>query len=102
MDSPTSGGSSLLSSTALLSGYTPAAVAVDGAGNLYEASGTSILESLAASSSSTVTVVSGLSAASTKIAVDQAGDIFYLNGGSTIQELAVSTAGSTTNHGHWQ
>jgi len=98
IDNATSGGSSFLSSSTLLSGNTPAAVALDGAGNAFEAAGTSILESLAGSSSSALTLASGLSAAPTKIAVDQAGNIFYLNGGSTIQELAVSTTGSPATY----
>jgi len=90
----TSGASKLFTSNALLSGHTPSALAVDGAGNVYEASGTSILESLAASPSSTLTLASGLSAAPTALAVDPTGNIFYLNGSSTIQELAVTTAGT--------
>jgi sugar lactone lactonase YvrE len=98
VDNATSGGTSLLSSSALLSGVSPVSVALDGSGNLYEASGTSILESQGASSSSTLTLASGLPAAPTKIAVDQTGNIFYLNGSSTIQELAVSTAGSPATY----
>jgi polygalacturonase len=90
----TTGTSKLFSSSALLSGYPPSALAVDGAGNVYEASGTSILESLAASSSSTQILASGLSAASTAIAVDKSGNVFYLDGSSSIQELAVTAAGS--------
>jgi hypothetical protein len=99
IDNATSGASSISpAASALLSGNTPSAVAVDGAGNLYEASGTRILESLAASASSTVTLASSLSAAPTQTAVDAAGDIFYLNGSSSIQELAVSAAGSPATY----
>jgi hypothetical protein len=90
----TTGASKLLTTVALLNGNTPSAVTVDGAGNVIEASGTSILESLAASPSSTQTLASGLSAAPTAIAVDLTGNIFYLNGSSSIQELAVATAGA--------
>jgi polygalacturonase/sugar lactone lactonase YvrE len=93
-DGATSAGISMLTSSSLLSGYAPAALAVDGAGNVYEASGTNILESLAASPSTTQTLASGLSATPAQIAVDQTGNIFYLNGSSSIQELAVSNAGA--------
>jgi pectin methylesterase-like acyl-CoA thioesterase len=90
----TTGASKLLTTNALLSGNTPSAVAVDGAGNLFAASGTSILESLAASTTSTQTLATGLSAAPTAISVDPTGNIFYLNGSSSIQELAVTAAGA--------
>ena len=93
IDNVTLAGTSSLTTASLLSGYTPTAIAADALGNLYEAAGTSILESLAASSSTAQTLASGLSAAPTKIAVDAAGNIFYLNGSSTIQELALTKAG---------
>jgi len=98
VDSATSGGASLLNTATLLSGNTPSAIALDGAGNVYATSGTSILESLTASSSSTLTLASGLSATPTKIAVDQTGNIYYLNGSSAIQELAVASAGSPATY----
>ena len=94
IDNVTLAGTALQSTASLLSGYTPTAIAADALGNLYEAAGTSILESLAASPSTAQTLASGLSAAPTKIAVDAAGNIFYLNGSSTIQELALTKAGA--------
>ncbi len=94
VDQATSGGVSLQNTSSLLSGYAPAAVAADGAGNVFEASGTSILEAAAGSPSTTLVLASSLPGAPTKIAVDQAGDIYYLNGTSSIQELAVNKAGT--------
>ena len=93
VDSATSAGTPLLNTSALFSGNTPAAIAVDGGGNVYAASGASILESVAASPSSAQVLVSNLSAAPTKMAVDQAGNIYYLNGSSQIQVLSLTSAG---------
>ena len=93
VDAATSGGASLLNTSALFSGHTPSAVAVDSANNVYAASGTSILEVLGSSSAGTQVLASGLSAAPTRIVVDQAGDVYYLNGSASIQELAVARAG---------
>ncbi|WP_420239420.1 pectinesterase family protein [Telmatobacter bradus] len=92
------GTSATLTTASLLSGAAPAAIATDAEGNLYAASGSSILESLAASSSSTVTLTSSLSANPTQIAVDHSGDIYYLDGSSTIKELVVSAAGSPNSY----
>jgi polygalacturonase len=93
-DGATLGGAALQNTAALFSGKAPAAVAVDGAGNVYAASGSSILESVAGATASSVTLATGLSPAPTKIAVDPAGDIFYLNGTAKVQELAVTAAGT--------
>jgi sugar lactone lactonase YvrE len=98
VDAASTAGVPVLTSNALLSGNTPSAIAVDGAGNVYEATGTSIVESLGGSPASTVTLVAGLSAMPTALAVDQTGNLFYLNGSSTIQELAVSTAGGSATY----
>jgi len=99
IDNATSGGTSISPTTsALFSGSTPSAVAVDGAGNIYEASGNSLLESLVTSASSTVTLEGGLSATPTQMAVDQTGNIFYLNGSSSIQKMAVSQASSPSTY----
>jgi pectin methylesterase-like acyl-CoA thioesterase len=99
IDNATSGGTAISPTTsALLSGYTPSAVAVDGAGNIYEASGNNLLELLVTSPSSTVTLEGGLSAAPTQMAVDQTGNIFYLNGSSSIQKMAVSQASSPSTY----
>jgi len=104
IDNATSGGSRVTPTTsALFNGSTPYAVATDNAGNIYAgvASGSnySIVESLAGSTSSLVTLASGLTARPTAIAVDQAGNIFYLlSGTSTIQELALASAQSTNNY----
>ncbi|MFP5277208.1 MAG: pectinesterase family protein [Acidobacteriota bacterium] len=94
VDQATSGGTSVQATATLLSGHTPAALAVDGAGNVYEASGTSILEAAASSPSTTKVVASSLSAAPAKLALDQGGDIYYVNGTSSIQALMVNTAGA--------
>jgi hypothetical protein len=90
------GTSDALTTNALLSGKTPASVALDGAGNLYEASGTSILE-LASGVTSTLT--SSLSVTPSQIAVDPTGNIFAVNNGiPTITELAVTAAGAPSTY----
>ncbi|MGA3133550.1 MAG: pectinesterase family protein, partial [Terracidiphilus sp.] len=103
IDNATSAGTGLLNTAQLFSGNTPYAVATDGAGNVYAAissgSSYSIVESLAASSGSMVTLASGITAQPTALTVDQTGNVFYLLGGtSTIQELAVSTASGTNTY----
>ncbi len=91
-DSAAMGGVNLLSPTnALLSGNTPAGVALDGAGNLYEASGSTILQ---LTGGITYTLAPALAATPSQIAVDPTGNIFAVNSShSTIMELAVTTAG---------
>ena len=87
---------------ALLSGVTPAGVAVDGAGNLYVASGTSIVESiggtaytLSTSSSAAIT----LPAIPSQIAIDPLGDVYAVNGtAEAVNELAVTSAGSPASY----
>jgi hypothetical protein len=91
VDSASLGGSPIAPATnAYLSGYTPAAVAVDGAGNVYAANGTSILESI----SGTTYTLPSLTATPSQIAVDPTGNIFAVNSASsTITELQVTKAG---------
>jgi sugar lactone lactonase YvrE len=80
-----------ITSNAILSGHTPASVALDGAGNLYEATGASILE---LASGTTYTPSASLPATPSQIAVDPVGNIFAVNSAtSTITELKVTAAG---------
>ena len=82
----------------LLSGIVPAAVAVDGAGNAYAASGTSILESVSDTASTLSTASStaiALPATPTEIAVDPLGNVYAVNPVvPSIDELAIVAAGS--------
>jgi sugar lactone lactonase YvrE len=83
---------------ALLSGITPAGVAADGAGNVYAASGTAVIESVAGTaytlSTSSSTPIA-LPAAPDQIAVDPTGNVYAVNPSTAgIQELAVSAAGT--------
>jgi polygalacturonase len=98
VDGAASAGTPMLKTAALLSGYSPSAMAIDAAGNVYEASGTSIVESVGGSPASSQVVASGLAAAPTQLAIDATGNIFYLNGSSSIQELAVTTAGTSATY----
>ena len=98
VDGAASAGTPILNTAAFLGGYTPSALAIDAAGNLYEASGTNIVESVGGSPTSVQVVASGLSPAPTKLAVDATGNIFYLNGSSSVQELAVTTAGTSPTY----
>jgi sugar lactone lactonase YvrE len=97
VDSATIGGALIpLNSSTILSGHTPASVAVDGAGNVYEASGTSIIE---LASGTTYTLSSALPAIPSQIAVDTTGNIFTVNGGaSTIAELQMTAAGAPATY----
>lgn len=97
IDGATSGSTSLLSSSVLLPEKTPTSIAVDGAGNLYETTGTSIVERTA-DRTSTLTLASGISGTPTQLALDPTGDVFYLNGSTSIQELALTTAASTPSY----
>jgi sugar lactone lactonase YvrE len=92
IDGAALGGTSLpLTTYPKLSGSTPASVALDDAGNLYEASGTSIQE---LAGGSTNTLVPALPATPNQIAVDPTGNIFAVNSGtSAIMELALTAAG---------
>jgi hypothetical protein len=96
IDNVTLGGTGAQNTVSLLSGSTPTAIAVDAVGNLYEASGSSILGYLPSLSTPAQTLVSGLSAAPTTLAVDQAGDIYYLNGTQYVMELAATAVGTST------
>ncbi|MGH9605388.1 MAG: Ig-like domain repeat protein [Terracidiphilus sp.] len=84
--------------TTLLSGIVPAAVAVDGAGNVYAASGASIVESIGGSAytlstSSNTPIV--LPATPSQIAVDPLGNVYAVSPSSgTLDELAVTAAGT--------
>ena len=87
---------------ALLSGITPAAVAVDGAGNVYAASGTSIVESIGGSAYTLATSSSSpiaLPAVPSQIAIDPLGDVYAVNAAAgAIDELAVTSAGSPASY----
>lgn len=102
IDSPTSGGTSLMNTAALLSGYNPYSVAVDGAGNVYAAVSAggsySILESVGGSPASAVPLATALTSQPFSLAVDAAGDVFYLNGSSAIQELAAGVSNGAITH----
>jgi hypothetical protein len=98
IDNATSGSTSLLSTTSLLSGYAPSAVTTDAKGNVYAAIGSggsySIAE-LPSGSTSAQTLASGLTAQPTALAVDANGDVFYLDGSSTVKELAATASGTS-------
>ncbi len=80
----------------IFSSITPASVAVDGAGNVYAASGASILESIAGTS---YTLSSSLPATPSQIAVDQTGNVFAVaSGQSVIGELKVTAAGTPSTY----
>jgi hypothetical protein len=93
VDSASLGGTPIAPATnEYLSGFPPAAVAVDGAGNVYAASGTRILESIGGSAYQLTT---SLPATPSQIAVDPTGNIFAVNSGTpTITELEVTAAGT--------
>ena len=84
--------------SAILSGVIPSAVAADGAGNVYSASGTSIVESIGGgaytlSSSSSAPIA--LPATPSQIAVDPLGNVYAASpSAGQIEELAVSAAGT--------
>ncbi|MGB8844077.1 MAG: Ig-like domain repeat protein, partial [Terracidiphilus sp.] len=84
--------------SAVLSGITPASVATDGAGNVYAANGTSIVESIGGTSYTLSTASSApiaLAALPSQIAVDELGDVFTASPSTgAIEELAVTGAGS--------
>jgi hypothetical protein len=96
-DNASAGGTSIAPTTsAIFSSITPANVALDGAANVYTASGTSVLESIRGTS---YTLTPALTATPSQIAVDAMGDIFAVNTAtSTIQELMVSAAGSPSTY----
>jgi sugar lactone lactonase YvrE len=81
---------------ALLSSITPAAIATDGAGNVYVASSGTITESIAG----TATPLSpALPSTPSQIAVDGAGNIYAVSTAtSTIEELALTTAGTPSSY----
>jgi polygalacturonase/sugar lactone lactonase YvrE len=87
---------------AILSGINPAGVAADGAGNVYAANGTSIVESiggtaftLATPSSTPIT----LPATPSQIAVDALGDVYAVNpAAAAVDELAVAAAGTPSSY----
>ena len=81
---------------AIFNSIAPASVAVDGAANVYAASGESILESIAGT---VYALSSSLPATPSQIAVDPTGDIFAVeSGNSAIEELAVSAAGAPATY----
>jgi hypothetical protein len=101
VDSATMGGSPFTSGTypTILSGYTPAAVAVDGAGNVYAASGTSIQESINGTTYSVTTPTTLLPETPSQIAVDPTGNIFAVNSSTpTITELELTAAGAPATY----
>ena len=83
---------------AVLSGIAPAGVAVDGAGNAYAVSGTSIVESIGGTAFTLSTAAStpiALPATPSQIAVDPLGDAYAVNpANAEISELAVAFAGA--------
>ena len=83
---------------AVLSGITPASVATDGAGNVYAANGTSIVESIGGTAytlSNSSNAPIALPALPSQIAVDGLGDVFTTSpSAGAIDELAVTIAGS--------
>ena len=83
---------------ALLSGITPAGVAVDGAGNAYAASGTSIVESIGGTAYTLSTASStpiALPATPSQIAVDPLGNVYAVSPATAgINELMVASAGT--------
>ncbi|MGA9672033.1 MAG: hypothetical protein WBQ94_22670, partial [Terracidiphilus sp.] len=80
----------------IFSSITPASVAVDGAGNVYAASGDSLLESI---SGTTYTLSSSLPATPSQIAVDPLGNIFAVGSGiPTIEEFVLSAAGTPATY----
>ena len=82
----------------VLSGIAPAGVATDGAGNVYEANGTSIVESIGGTAYTLSTASStpiALPALPSQIAVDGLGDVFAASpSAGAIDELTVTGAGS--------
>ena len=97
VDDASLGGSVITPATnAFLSGHTPAAVAVDGAGNVYAASGTSILESI---SGITNTLTSSLTSTPSQIAVDPTGNIYAVSSGvPTITEFELTAGGAPATY----
>jgi sugar lactone lactonase YvrE len=88
-DNATMGGTPFaLKPNAIFSSITPAAVAVDGAGNVYAASGTSIVEATGSAHTTASTLTPSLPATPSQIAVDPTGNIFAVNSNTaTIMEL---------------
>jgi hypothetical protein len=88
----------IVKTNTLLSTITPDAVALDGAGNVYAANGTSIVESIGGTTYTLSTASStpiSLPATPSQIAVDQLGDVFAVNqAANAISELAVEAAGT--------
>lgn len=87
---------------AILSGATPDGVAVDGAGNVYAASGASIIESIGGAAytlSNASSAPIALPATPSQIAVDPLGDVFAVsNANSAVEELQVATAGTPSTY----
>jgi polygalacturonase len=83
---------------AILSGVVPAAVAADGAGNVYAATGTSIVESIGGAAYTLSTSSSApiaLPATPNQIAVDPLGNVYAASpSAGQIEELAVTAAGT--------
>jgi hypothetical protein len=101
VDSATMGGVAFTSGPypAIFSSITPTAVAVDGAGNLYAANGTSIQEAFNGSSWTYSTLPNTLPDTPSQIAVDPNGNIFAVNSASpTIAELALAAAGAPATY----
>ncbi|MGA2352483.1 MAG: pectinesterase family protein [Terracidiphilus sp.] len=99
VDSATLNGSIAPTVHQILSSVTPAAVAVDGAGNVYEAAGTNIQEAFNNSSWASSGLSNNLPATPSQIAVDPTGNIFAVNSGvPTITELAMTAAGMPSTY----
>ena len=87
---------------ALLSGITPGSVTADGAGNVYAANGTAIVESIGGTAFTLSTLANApitLAAPPSQIAIDPLGDVLAVNpSANAIDELAVVTAGSPSSY----
>ncbi|MGO9317431.1 MAG: pectinesterase family protein, partial [Terracidiphilus sp.] len=103
-DNATMGGTPFTSATpgsypTIFSSITPTAVAVDGAGNVYAANGSSIQEAFNGSSWTYSTLPNTLTSTPSQIAVDPAGNIFAVNSAtSTITELELTAAGKPATY----
>jgi pectin methylesterase-like acyl-CoA thioesterase len=97
VDNASVGGSGIPpTANAILTGMTPSSVAVDGAGNVYTASGPDLSESIGGT---TYPLSPALTFTPSQIAVDQTGNAFAVNSGtSTITELQVTTAGTPSTY----
>ncbi len=86
----------------LLSGISPNGVAADGAGNLYAANGTSIVESIGGIAYTLSTASSSpiaLPAVPSQIAVDALGDVYAASpSAAVIDELALTAAGTPSSY----